>query len=32
LRNGTWNGTNTNGGTYIWASFAESPVKYSRAR
>jgi len=32
VREGTFSDWNTNGGTYVWAAFAESPFNYSRAR
>jgi hypothetical protein len=32
VREGTFSDWNTNGGTYVWAAFAESPFQYARAR
>ena len=32
IRSATASYTNTNGGTYIYAAFAETPFKYARAR
>ena len=32
IRSATASATNTNGGTFIYAAFAENPFKYSRAR